>query len=117
MISKTLDKLAQVIYDKKGINILALDIRGLSTLTDYLLIAEGNVERHVMALANVILEEMRTLGEEPIYVEGLQNGDWIALDYMQFMVHLFIPSMREKYRLERLWETPKVVDLNIKIHS
>ena len=83
-----LNFIAQVVFDKKGTNILALDVRGLSTITDYLLIAEGGVDRHVTAIAKTVEDELRKIGERPAYVEGMQNGDWIVLDYHQVMVHL-----------------------------
>ena len=108
-----LNFIAQVIFDKKGTNILALDVRGLSTITDYLIIAEGGVDRHVTAIAKTIEDELRKIGDKPAYVEGMQSGDWIVLDYHQVMVHLFIPGLRERYQLEQLWTEAKIVDLNI----
>jgi len=108
-----LHSLAQMIYDKKGFNILAIDVQGFSTITDYLLIAEGNVDRHVMSLAQTIVEGMKESGEAPLHTEGLQTGDWIVLDYGQIMIHLFTPGLREKYSLERLWPESKLVELAI----
>src|SRR5438067_2299204 len=105
-----LNKAAQIIYDKKGFNIIALDVRGISSITDYLLIAEGNIDRHVIALAKTLIEEM---GEEPVHVEGLKTGDWIVLDYVDFMIHLFKPGLRDKYQLERLWPESKILELDI----
>lgn len=108
-------RIAQAIYDKKGINIIALDVRGISTITDFIIIAEGNVDRHVTAIANHIQKELFEAGEgHACYVEGLQNGDWVVLDYIYAMVHLFIPGVREKYQLERLWSQGKVMELDIK---
>ncbi len=106
----TLNKAAQIIVDKKGFNILALDVRGLSSITDYILIAEGNVDRHVAAIAHAIMEGM---GEKPLYVEGLQTGDWVVIDYSEIMIHLFMPGLREKYQLERLYPDSKIVELDI----
>ncbi len=108
-----LNSIAQMIYDKKGFNILALDVQGLSTITDYLIIAEGNVDRHVMSMANTIVEEMGESGEKPIHAEGMQTGDWIVLDYGQVMIHLFTPGLRDKYSLERLWPESKLIELDI----
>jgi ribosome-associated protein len=108
-----LNLIAQVIYDKKGLNILALDVKGLSNITDFLLIAEGNVDRHVMAIARSIVEELRTVGENPLHVEGLQSGNWVVIDYSGIMVHLFMPGYRERYSLEKLYSESKIVDLEI----
>ena len=107
--------IAQAIYDKKGLNILALDVRGVSTITDFILIAEGNVDRHVQALAQGVMDLMEEKKEKLYHVEGMQTGDWVVLDYLEVMVHLFMPGLRDKYCLEELWKEGKVVDLNIVI--
>lgn len=110
---KFLDHAAQIIYDKKGFNILALDVRDLSTITDYLLIAEGNVDRHVIAIAKTLIEELRKKNQKPLYAEGLADGDWIVLDYGRVMIHLFMPGLREAYALEKLWKEGQIIDLSI----
>ena len=110
-----LNAIAQVIYDKKGFNILALDVRGLSSLTDFLLIAEGNIDRHVASIGHAVVEELRERGNTSVHVEGLRSGDWAVLDYGDIMVHLFTPSQRGRYALERLWVDSKIVDLDIDV--
>jgi ribosome-associated protein len=120
MKKNTLDKLnliAQAIYDKKGMNILALDVEGLSSITDCILIAEGNVDRHVIAIARGIMDILQEQGEKPFHMEGLQTGDWIVLDYAGIMIHLFMPGLREKYALEKLWNDSQIIDLQIKTES
>ena len=114
---ETLNAIAQVIYDRKGFNILALDVKGLSSITDYILIAEGNVDRHVTSIAKAIVEEMEERGEAPLHVEGVRTGDWAVLDYIDVMVHLFMPGLRERYALERLWGESKIVDLQIDVST
>lgn len=108
-----IQQIAQTIYDKKGENIIALDVRGISSITDFVLIADGNVERHVIALAKEIEDIMRDQGQKPCQVEGLQNGDWVVLDYFQIVIHLFVPEMRQKYQLQRLWPDAKIIDLDL----
>lgn len=110
-----LNKIGQILFDKKGINILVLDVKGVSTLTDYFIFAEGNVDKHVMALAKAVIEALKKEGENPIHVEGLGQGDWIVIDYMDLVIHLFKPGLREKYRLEELWREGKIVDLELVI--
>jgi ribosome-associated protein len=112
---KTLNLIAQVIFDKKGFNILALDVRGLSSITDFLLIAEGNVDRHVSSIARAVTDALEEQGETPIFLEGVKTGDWAVLDYGNIMVHIFGPALRERYSLERLWDDSKIVDLNIEV--
>ena len=108
-----LNTVAQTIFDKKGSNILALDLHGVSSVTDYVIIAEGNVDRHVVSIAQAVRDSLEKIGENPIYVEGMSIGDWVVLDYGNFMVHLFMPGVREKYQLERLWQEGEIVDLQI----
>lgn len=110
-----LDTIAQTIYDKKGINILSLDVRGISSMADYVVIAEGNIDRHVKAISHSIHDALNELGESPLYVEGEQIGDWIVMDYGEIVVHLFVPELREKYALEQLWRKASIIDLKIKL--
>ncbi|HSX12389.1 MAG TPA: ribosome silencing factor [Rhabdochlamydiaceae bacterium] len=116
-IHEVLNKTAQVIYDKKGMNILCLDLRGISTITDFVVIAEGAVNRHVVAIAQAIMDELSHLNLKPVRVEGLQTGDWVVLDYVEFMVHLFMPGIRDRYQLEGLWRKGKIVELKILISN
>ena len=108
---RVLNFIAQLLYDKKGFNILALDIRELSSLTDYFLIAEGNVDKHTVALAKEVIARLKELGLSPTYVEGMREGDWIVIDYLELVGHLFKPGFREKYRLEELWSEGHIIDL------
>jgi ribosome-associated protein len=112
-----LNLIAQVIYDKKGFNILALDVIGISSIADYVIIAEGSVERHVKAIASEIIEQLKKVNEQPLYVEGMQEADWVVLDCLNIIVHLFKPGLREKYSLEKLWQDAKIIDLAIKIEN
>lgn len=112
-----LNTIAQAIFDKKGFNILALDVRGISSITDYIVIAEGNVDRHVIAIAKAIEDALHKEGEKPVFIEGMAHGDWIVLDYMQLMVHLFMPGLRDKYQLEKLFPQAEIVDLDINTSS
>ena len=114
-ILSLLESIAQAIFDKKGINILALDVREVSSLTDYVLIAEGMVDRHVMALGQEVLHILKEKGELPLNTEGMQHGDWVVLDFGSYMVHLFMPGVRDKYKLEELYRQGKIVNLNIKV--
>lgn len=108
-----LDQIAQIIFDKKGMNIIALDVRGISNFTDFFIIAEGNVERHVSSIASSLIEEQKQDHHLPLYVEGIKTGDWVVVDYGHIVVHLFHPELRERYGLEELWRSGKIVDLRI----
>lgn len=112
-----LDEVAQQIFDKKGLNIIGIDVRSFSTMTDYFLVAEGTVERHVKAIADHVEDYLAKKGIHPNHVEGKKVGDWIVLDYGDFVIHLMESEMREKYRLEEMWKEGKIVDLKLKIGS
>jgi len=112
-----LNLVAQTIYDKNGCNILALDVRGVSTMTDYFLIAEGNVARHVAAIADAVVEAAEKAGAAPLFVEGKEAGDWVALDFGELVVHLFTGELRQHYRLEELWHNGEVVDLHLNVSA
>jgi ribosome-associated protein len=108
-----LNLIAQIISDKKGVNIVALDIGKLSSLTDYMIIAEGRIERHIKAIADFIIFELKKKKIFPYKVEGRMSGGWIVLDYSVVIVHLFVSNLREKYSLEKLWSKGKKVNLKI----
>lgn len=111
---QALQTVSQAIYDKKGMNIITLDLRGVSSLADYFIIAEGNVDRHVKAIAQEVRDKLKSLGWEPFHAEGEASGDWVVLDYGEIMIHLFTPELRERYGLERLWKQSKLVNIKIK---
>jgi len=107
--------IGQAIYDKKGINILALDVTGMSTIADFMVIAEGNVDRHVMAIGREVVDVLRENGVKAYQSGGFEEGDWVILDFAGVMVHIFAPELRDKYCLEKLWPKSEIVDLQIDV--
>ncbi|MFN4174566.1 MAG: ribosome silencing factor, partial [Parachlamydiaceae bacterium] len=105
------------IFDKKGINILAIDVREFSSMTDFFLIASGTVERHVLSLAQSVIDTLQKEGEKPFGTEGLSHGDWVVLDYGQIVVHLLENEMRDKYHLEGIWREGKIVQLKLEVSN
>lgn len=110
---KLLQCAAQAIYDKKGFNALILDVRPCPTMTDFVIIGEGAADVHVRAISHAVLEVLEGKGIFPDFVQGSQEGDWVVLDFLWFVVHLFKPSFRDKYELESLWRDSEIVDVNI----
>ena len=82
---------------------MLLDLRGLSDATDFFLLASGSSDTHVRALAEYVVETLGTADRPVHHVEGMKAGRWALLDYVDFVVHVFHPSLREFYSLERLW--------------
>jgi ribosome-associated protein len=112
---KKLNSISQTIFDKKGLNILVLDVRNISTMSDFCIIAEGSVGRHVKALSAAIKDMMEETGSTLYHCDGVQDGDWIVMDYSDIVIHLLTPDMREKYALEELWKKAKIVDVEINV--
>ncbi len=82
---------------------VVLDLRGLSDATDYFLIASGDSDVHTRAIAENVLERMEAGGFRPVGVEGKAQGRWILMDFVNVIVHIFLPRVREFYGLETLW--------------
>jgi len=95
--------------DKKAEEILVLDISKLSSFSHYFIIAHGNSDRHVKALASHIMDEMKKLKMAALHVEGLQEGKWVLLDFGPVVAHIFYKETREFYGLERLWGEAKKI--------
>ena len=110
---KKLSHISQTIFDKKGMNILALDVRAFSTMTEYCIIAEGTVGRHVKAISTEVQHVMNEAGSILYHCDGQQDGEWVVMDYGDIVIHLLTPDMREKYDLEDLWRKAKIVDVDI----
>lgn len=94
---------AELLFDRKATDVTLLDLRGLSTATDFFLIATGRSDTQVSAIAEHLLDEMRNEGVRAGSVEGLRGGRWVLVDYFDFVVHVFHPAARDFYQLERLW--------------
>ncbi len=111
MRTKQLALLAgQAIEDKKGVDVLILDVKKLSAVVDYFVIGSGTSDRHVKALADNVIDELDKKDEPVIHSQGLSDCRWVLLDYGDVMIHLFHPEMRDFYGLERLWGEGKLID-------
>jgi ribosome-associated protein len=90
--------------DKKGEDIVVLDLRKAAGFTDYFVICTGHNPRQIHAIADAIQDTLRReLGERPALTEGIERSEWILLDYFNFVVHVFSRECRAFYGLERLW--------------
>lgn len=107
-------KLAQALYDKKGLNIIAIDVRNISTMTDFFVLADGMASTHIQALKNIAEDTLRACGSQPLHIEGQKNGDWVVLDCLNIIVHLFDPKIRDYYRVEEVWKDGNIVPLELK---
>ena len=90
--------------DAKAIDVRHLDVRRLTDITDWMVVASGTSTRHVLALADHIRIQVKAQGVSPIGTEGESSGDWVLLDYGDVVVHLMLPDTRGFYDLEGLWD-------------
>jgi ribosome-associated protein len=103
---------ATILLDRKANDVVLLSLKGVSDMTDYFLIASGTSDTHVRALGNAVLEDMKKdTAQTAHHVEGLQAGRWVLLDYVDFVVHVFHPTLRNFYQIERLWADAEVIPL------
>ena len=91
--------------DLKAVNLVVLDVRGKTTVADYMVIASGTSDRHVKALANNVVVETKKAGIPPLGVEGENAGEWVLVDLADVIVHIMQQQTRDFYQLEKLWET------------
>ena len=98
-----LARAVQLATDRKGGDMVVLDLRGLSDATDYFFLVTGTSDIHVRSIAEHVVEELKKEGVRPSHVEGLRSGRWVLIDYIDFVIHVFHPAAREFYQLERLW--------------
>ena len=94
---------AELALDRKAEHVLALDLRGISSATDYFVLATGNSDVQVKAIAEHIMEELAKSGVRPLHVEGLDRARWVLMDFVDFVVHVLHPLARDFYQLELLW--------------
>jgi ribosome-associated protein len=93
----------EAVRDRKAVDLLLLDLRGISDATDFFLLASGTSDTHVRSIAEHVLDAFREQGLRPSHVEGLRGGRWVLIDCIDFVVHVFHPATRDFYRLDRLW--------------
>lgn len=89
--------------DMKAKEVVLIDVRGRSTVTDYMLVASGTSKRHVASVAQEVLDKLKAEGMLPIGVEGQDVGDWVLVDVGSVVVHVMMPDARSFYDIERLW--------------
>lgn len=102
---------ARLAEEKKAAGIRALDVRESATFTDYFLLCSGTSDRQVSAVAGHIEESLRKDGVRPLGTEGMREGRWVLLDYDDFVVHVFLDSVRDFYQFDRLWGSAQEIPI------
>src|SRR5512139_3619857 len=97
--------------DKKAHDLVALDISEIASFASYFLLCTGDSSRQMQAIADEVEKQLKAKGIRPAHVEGYQNSEWIVLDYLEMVVHIFSKTARAYYDLERLWRDGKKLDI------
>jgi ribosome-associated protein len=90
--------------EMKAVNVKVLNVQKLTDITDTMIIASGNSDRHVRSIADRVVEHAKKAGFRPMGVEGERDGEWVLVDLQDVIVHIMLPKVREFYRLESLWD-------------
>lgn len=111
MMIDTLKIALKAVDDKKAGDVVVMDISGIASFADFFLICTGESARQIQAIADEVEEKLREAGRRPEHVEGYQNAEWVLMDYLDFVVHVFSRQAREYYDLERLWRDARKLDV------
>ena len=108
-ITKIKNDIEKILDDNKAQNITCIDLKNKSYIADYMVIASGTSSRHLQALSEILVTQLKKLGIENCRIEGKESSDWKLVDAHDVIVHLFHPEKREFYDLEKMWseEIPK----------
>jgi ribosome-associated protein len=104
-------RVVELCLDIKARDVTALDLNGVTDMTDFFVIASGTSDTNVRAIAQHVIDGMGSQGVGVLHVEGMSHGKWVLLDFVDLVVHVFHPAMREFYQLERLWSDARVLAL------
>jgi ribosome-associated protein len=97
------DLALHALEDMKAVDVRALDVRSMTSIMDYMIVASGTSDRHVRSLVNAVVEKAREKGVRPLGMEGEQHAQWALVDLGDVVVHVMRPEVRDFYQLEKLW--------------
>jgi len=108
-ISKIKDNIEKILDNNKALNIKSINLKNKSFIADYMIIASGTSSRHLQALSEILVTELKKIGLDDCRIEGKESNDWKLVDTQYVIVHIFHPEKREFYDLEKMWseEIPK----------
>lgn len=110
-MSDALKTALRAVDAKKAVDVIVLDISGIAAFANYFLICTGDSSRQIQAIADEVVAKLKEQGVRASHIEGYRNGEWVLLDYMDLVVHIFSKSARAYYDLERLWRDAKKLDV------
>ncbi len=108
--ARALELVLASLEDSKAEDIVSIDIAGKSALGDYMVVVSGRSNRHVSAISEHLISDLKDEGMGSARVEGLETGDWVLIDTGDIIVHVFRPEIREFYNIEKMWAAPDIED-------
>ncbi len=110
-LKRHLDRIAEAVLDKKGFDLVGLDVTSLTSLADAFVICSGASERQVGTITDAVIRSLKEAGRRPLHVEGERQAQWVLIDYGDFVVHVFTEERRAFYALEKLWSDAERIEL------
>ncbi|KTC78246.1 ribosome silencing factor [Legionella brunensis] len=101
-----LKQLLKALDDNQAIDVVTIDVKQQTSVTDYMIICSGRSSRHVKAIAELVIEKMKGEGLPPLSQNGLETGEWVLVDFGDFVLHVMQSDTRSFYNLEGLWQNP-----------
>ncbi len=112
------DQTVAILEDMKALDVNVIDVRGKTSITDFMIIASGTSDRHVKSIAEAVVFKSKQAGEAPLGTEGVTDGEWALVDLNGVVVHIINPRVRYFYQLERLWSMdPEQAEKVLQEHS
>ena len=106
-VSQLRQHIETALADAKALDLTTLDVRKVASFTDYMMIATGTSTRHVVSVADKVVDRLREHGRRPVGLEGKDGGDWVLIDYGDVVVHVMRAPIRDFYQIEKLWSEGK----------
>tara|TARA_B100001175_G_scaffold10477_1_gene8251 strand:+ start:544 stop:900 length:357 start_codon:yes stop_codon:yes gene_type:complete len=102
-IQKIKDQIEKMLNDNKAIDITCINLKDKSSIADFMIVASGNSSRHIQALSEIVLDNLKKIGLDYCHLEGKNSNDWKLIDAQDIIIHIFHPEKRKFYNLERMW--------------
>ena len=102
-IDQLREKIEQILHDNKAVEVKSINLKDKTSIADFMIIASGNSSKHIQALAEILLDELKKRGISNCRLEGRSSNDWKLIDAMDIIIHIFHPEKRKFYDLERMW--------------
>ena len=109
-LPESLRLVVETVNELKCQSLLLLDVRGVASFTDYMVLCNGRSDRHVQAIVDAVVDKLTENKNKPLHTEGYTQAGWVLVDFVDFLVNVFTPEMRDFYQLERVWrDAPALV--------